>query len=122
MKKVIAALTIATLTLGFATAVSAASYVSADASKESQVCVAAATTSRIGMYIQARDFKPSNMVNRNLKLIANNLYCNGENVADFAKSAGNDAVASQLNRYRDTSVQIHDIAKMSHGTVHVGSK
>ncbi|MFT6529441.1 MAG: hypothetical protein ACJAZB_001084 [Psychrosphaera sp.] len=115
-------LTIAVLSLGVVTSASAATYVSADDTKESQLCVAAATESKIGMYIEARDYKPSNAGIKNLRFLANNLYCNGVNVADFAKSAGNDIVSVQLNRFRNTNVQIRDLAKMSHGTVYLGNK
>lgn len=115
-------LTIAVLTFGIVTSVSAETYASANESKESKLCVTAATGSKIGMYVEARDYKPSTMGQKNLRYLANNLYCNGMNVADFAKSAGNNSVSAQLNRFRNTNVQIRDIVKMSHGTVHVGSK
>lgn len=97
----------------------AATYVAADDSIESKLCVAAATKSKIALLAQSKHLKPATLGYRNLRFMANNLYCNGVNIAEFAQRAGNDRVALQLNRYRKKTVQIQDIASVTHGKVSV---
>ncbi|MBU2883808.1 DUF3718 domain-containing protein [Psychrosphaera sp. B3R10] len=110
------------LSMTFVGASVASEYEAADNSPESQLCLAAATASKFKMHRQVADFTPTVLTSKNYRLVANKLYCNGMNVADFAKSAGNFEVANKLMSYRDNFVQIRDIADQRHGSVHIGSK
>jgi hypothetical protein len=116
------ALTIAALTLGISTAANATSYEAADDSLESQLCVAAATASKMSMHKEVSQFRPSVMTSTNYRLVANKVYCNGEKISDFAYNAGNMDVAAKLKSYSNRTVEIHDIADVRHGNVLVGSK
>ena len=120
-------LTVLAVTFGLALSAHAsdATYVAGDNSAESKLCVAAATASKMNMRNKIRLFRASSTpstINQTYRLVANKLYCNGIDVAEFAASAGNQDVADKLMKYRDNDVQIRDIAKVSHGTVVVGSK
>lgn len=97
----------------------AATYEAGDDSIESKLCVAAATKSRIALLAQSKYLKPATVGHSNLRFMANHLYCNGVNIAEFAQRAGNERVALRLNRYRKKSVQIQDIASVRHGKVSV---
>lgn len=110
------------LTFSMAITANAATYEAADNSPESKLCVAAATQNKINMNQAVKNFMANSSLskmNKNYKFIANNLYCNGTDVAEFAKNAGNEAVAKKLLKYRSEDIQIRDIAKMNHGTVSV---
>lgn len=119
-------LTFLALTFSVAMSANAATYKAADDSAESKMCVAAATYSKVSMNQAVKRFVPNSSlskIGKNYKLIANNLYCNGVDVAEFAMQAGNDAVAKKLLKYRSEDVQIRDLAKVSHGRVNIaGSK
>lgn len=101
------------LSMAFVGTTVAAEYEAADNSPESQLCMAAATASKFKMHRQVADFTPTVLTSKNYRLVANKLYCNGMNVADFAKSAGNFEVANKLMSYRDNFVEIRDIADLS---------
>lgn len=116
-------LTFAAVTFGLALNASAATYVAADNSAESKLCVTAATANKMRMHNEVRTFRANTSkgtIGKSYRLIANQLYCNGVDIAEFAASAGNQQVADKLMKYRDNDVQIRDIAKISHGTVVVG--
>lgn len=116
-------LTVLVATFGFALSANAATYKAADNSPESHLCVTAATASKMKMNNEVRTFRASTSkgtLGKSYRLIANKLYCNGVDIAEFAAEAGNQKVADQLMKYRDNNVQIRDIAKMSHGKVFVG--
>ena len=115
-------LTLLVLGLGATGAAHAATYTAADDSMESQLCVAAATSSKLKMHQQVVSVRPSIMAAKNYKLIANKLYCNNINVVQFAINAGNEDVASKLNQYRAQYGEIRDITATMSGTVHIGSK
>jgi hypothetical protein len=100
----------------------ASEYSAADNTIESDMCLAAATASKMKMHRKVAAFTPTVLTSKNYKLVANKLYCNGMNVTDFAKSAGNFAVAQKLETYRENYVQIQDLADKRSGTVHIGSK
>ena len=100
----------------------ASEYTAADNSKESKLCVAAATNNKMQMHRKIADFTPTIMTSKNYKLVANKLYCNGVNISEFAKLAGNFVVADKLASYRDNFVEIRDLADRRNGTVHIGSK
>lgn len=110
------------LSLSLAGIANASEYSAADNSKESKLCVAAATNNKMQMHRKVADFTPTIMTSKNYRLVANNLYCNGVNISDFAKSAGNFVVADKLASYRENFVEIKDLAKRRNGTVHIGSK
>lgn len=116
-------LTFLAVTFGLALSANAETYVAADNSPESKLCVTAATANKMRMHNEVRTFRASTTkgtLGKSYRLIANQLYCNGVDIAEFAASAGNQVVADQLMKYRDSNVQIRDIAKVSHGTVLVG--
>ena len=114
-------LTVVALTFGLASAANAAQYKAADNSLESELCVSAATSSKLKMHSDIKDFRSSALASENYKLVANKLYCNGMNIAEFAEQAGNFDVAEKLAKYRKGNVEIRDIAKARQGHVHVGS-
>ncbi|NVK23995.1 MAG: DUF3718 domain-containing protein [Gammaproteobacteria bacterium] len=114
-------LTAVLFTFGLAATANAAQYTAADNTPESKLCVSAATASKVKMHRQVKNFRSSQMPTSNYTLIANELYCNGVNVAEFARQAGNDVVASKLAKYRKSNVQIRDLANLRQGNVHVGS-
>jgi hypothetical protein len=115
-------LTLALLTFGFASFANADTYKAVDNSIESKLCVAAATASNMKMNHAVRDFRPGgklSSIGPNYKLVANNLYCNGVDVAEFALQAGNESVANKLLKYRSKNVEIRDLAKARHGSVKI---
>ena len=115
-------LTLALLTFGFASFANANTYSAADNSIESELCVTAATASKMKMNQTVRKFRPgatASSIGSNYKLVANQLYCNGVDVAEFALQAGNEPVATKLQKYRNKNVEIRDLAKARHGSVKV---
>lgn len=114
-------LTVIALTFGLASAANAAQYTAADNSIESKMCVTAATASKMKMHNEIKDFSSSKLTSKSYRLVANKLYCNGINVAEFARQAGNEEIAQKLAKYRKNNVQIRDLAKARHGNVHIGS-
>jgi len=113
-------LTLVALTFGMALSANAATYQAADDTLESKLCVTAATGSKLKMNKAIQQFRSGTNVTANYRIVANKLYCNGVDVAEFAATAGNYAVAEKLEGYRSSNVQIRDIANISHGSVHVG--
>lgn len=71
----------------------APTYVAADNSRESKLCVSAAMESRIGFRM---DVEYSGIM---MRTVANHLSCNDQPVAEFAQAAGNTANAAILQRY-----------------------
>lgn len=122
MNNVKKALLATALTFGFASMAQATTYTAADDSAASKLCATAATASKMQMHREVAGFTSNIMTAKNYRLIANELYCNGQNVADFARQAGNIHVAEKLETYRSKYVQIRDIASTRNGNVHVGSK
>ena len=115
-------LTAALITFGFASFANAGIYEAADNSFESKLCVTAATSSKVKMNRLVRHYMPratTAQMGATYKLIANELYCNGVDVAEFAQQAGNDAIAIKLQKYRTKNVQIRDIAKARYGSVKI---
>jgi hypothetical protein len=92
-------------------------YEATDNSIESSICVAAATGSNLRMNALIKNISSSKFMNRKYRLVANQLSCNGINVADFAALAGNTNVANKLKSYRGKNVTINDIATTYKGTV-----
>lgn len=101
--------TVLALMLGSSLTANAANYVAADNSIESEICVLAATASKAKMNDAVKKIKPglslATMAN-SYRLVANQLYCNGVDVAEFAMQAGNDSVAHKFQRYQSENVQI----------------
>ena len=115
-------LTVLALGLGLTAAAHAETYTAADDSLESKLCVAAATSSKMQVHSQVAEFRPSSHTSMNYKLIANKLYCNDQNIVQFALNAGNSQVAEKLDQYRGQYGEIRDITARFSGTVHIGSK
>ncbi|WP_438865055.1 hypothetical protein [Neptunicella sp.] len=72
----------------------ATTYVAADNSRESKLCVSAAMDSRIGFYIT---YKKSG---KGLHYIANSITCNNLLIGDFANQAGNTLNANHLAKFQ----------------------
>ncbi len=86
-------------------------YVAADNSKASQLCVSVA----MGIKHQVRNnieaFKPTTMLKQNYRMIVNNVTCNGQDLVNFALNTGNYPIAEHLSRHRQGNVEIRDIAQ-----------
>lgn len=95
------ALLFATTTSVFA----AAQYVAADDNPTSKLCVSAAIDSPVRLEVAMRD------LGVNKRYVANQVSCNGMNIASFAEYAGNHANYKMLSRYRREHVSIHDLAQ-----------
>ena len=79
-------------------------YVAADQSRETALCISAATDKKA-------DFKQELKYNRvGAAVAANKLVCNDMPVASFAFQAGNTAVYQHLKKYVRGHVDIQDIA------------
>jgi len=115
-------LSVLTLSLVMSGAAVANTFTPADDTWESEMCVTAATSSKLNFHGKVSDLRPSVHPQQNYKLIANNLYCNNVNVVQWAINTGNDDIAERLGQYRTRHGQIQDISMMRSGTVHVGSK
>lgn len=77
-----------------AVANAATTYVAADNSKETRLCVSAAMDSRIGFYIS---YKKSG---KGMHYIANSITCNNLLIGDFADQAGNTLNANHLAKFQ----------------------
>jgi hypothetical protein len=95
------------------------SFVATNNSIESKICMAAASASKMRMNSAVKQISPTKHMNTKYELVANKLQCNGINVADFAAKAGNIEVAKKLRSYRDTNVEIRDIASVYSGHVSI---
>jgi hypothetical protein len=104
-------------TANIATAGNSRLYVANDNSVETKICVAAATSSKLRVKSQIDKISSSRLMRPKYRLVANQLNCNGINVADFAMLAGNIDVAHKLKSYRSNSVEIRDIAAVYNGNV-----
>ena len=95
------------------------SFVATNNSIESKICMAAASASKMRMNSAVKQISPTKHMNTKYELVANKLQCNGINIADFAAKAGNIEVAKKLRSYRDTNVEIRDIASVYSGHVSI---
>lgn len=95
------------------------SFVATDNSIESKICAAAANASKMRMNNAVKQISPTKHMHTKYELVANKLQCNGINIADFAAKAGNIEVAKKLRSYRDTNVEILDIAATYNGNVSI---
>lgn len=87
-------------------------YVAADNSYASELCVTVATGNKFQLAEKVKALKPTTIVKRNYEYIANRVSCNGTDVTTFAVNAGNYDIAEQLVKHREGSVKINDIAKV----------
>lgn len=110
---------LALTTANLATAGNSQTYLAQDNSIESKICVAAATGSKLRMNTAVKNISPTKLMRTNYELVANNVSCNGMNVAEFAKQAGNIEIANKLMSYRSKNVEILDIAATYKGKVSV---
>lgn len=113
--------TIATLFFAGSAAVSANTpvYEAADSSYESQLCVSLTKASTLKASRLIADAHISKMPSLDYRLVANNITCNGENIADFARQVGNDKLANRLAQYQVRYGQIKDIAAKQNGNVNL---
>ena len=88
-------------------------YVAQNDSIETKICVAAATGSKMQMNRVVNQLSSSKLINTKYELVANELSCNGVNVAEFAAQAGNYDVSKKLMSYRTKNVKVRDIASTS---------
>lgn len=88
-------------------------YVAQNDSIETKICVAAATGSKMHMNRVVNQLSSSKLINTKYELVANELSCNGVNVAEFAAQAGNYDVSKKLMSYRTKNVKVRDIASTS---------
>ena len=114
------------VTMGLAMTANAAEFVAKDNSLETRLCITAATATKAQMGHLARNMKlgsTGNSTGYGYNKIANSVYCNGENITDFAFKVGNIEVADKLAEYRTGNVQVRDLALLSSETMMVsGSK
>ncbi|WP_163930457.1 DUF3718 domain-containing protein [Paraferrimonas sp. SM1919] len=85
-------------------------FVATDNSIETRICVTAANGTVPQMNKAVRSIRPRAATSTLYRLVANKLSCNGYNVGDWAMQAGNLPVANKINSYRNTRVEIIDIA------------
>ena len=101
MKLLTKAVLLSAVTL-FAGAASAGSkFVASDANPESKMCVLAGEGSRIQFISTARNNHFP------LKLVAQEIECNGENITNCAKIHGNKSVYATLSKYNSPRVEIY---------------
>ncbi|WP_416308300.1 hypothetical protein [Neptunicella sp. SCSIO 80796] len=86
----------------------ATTYVAADNSRETKLCVSAAMDSRVGFYVS---YKESG---KGIHYIANNIACNNLLIGEFADKAGNLANAAFLEKFQRSEghIQIKDYVSM----------
>ncbi len=113
---------LALTTANLASAGDSLTYVASDNSIESKLCVAAATASKTRVNTIVKQVSSTKLTRKNYTLVANELSCNGINIADFAAQAGNIAVANKLKSYRTKNVEIRDIASTFTGSVSVSGE
>lgn len=113
---------LALTTANLASAGTSQSYVTQDDSIESKICIAAATASKLHMNRVVKQIAPTKSMHSKYQLVANELSCNGMNIADFAAQAGNIKMANKLKSYRTKNVEILDIASTSSASVTVVSE
>lgn len=102
------------ISLATATSAYASEYDAADKGMESKLCVAAATMTKSQMRNTiVRTVQERRTVNGKYEVVANQIVCNGERIADFAAGAGNYEVAAKLASYQKRNVRISDLAKKS---------
>lgn len=90
------------------TTVQAAEYVAADENPISQLCISAAVDSPLRFLDTMRGIRVSKGV------VANKITCNGIDIIDFAKNAGNEGNYRHLSHYRRGHVEISDLAQMTY--------
>jgi hypothetical protein len=94
-------------------------YVAADHSMASALCVTVATGNKAQVRNAIANIKPTHMTLRNYEFAVNHISCNGEELVDFALTAGNDKVAEHLSKHRFGNIDIRDIAMRYQGKVKV---
>lgn len=85
-------------------------YVAADGSPETKLCVTAAAGTYNKFRRQLTSYATYSPMASRYRFVANNIYCNGYNIAQFSEDAGNMKVANQLKKYRKHNIKIYDIA------------
>lgn len=106
------------ISLATATTAYASQYNAADKAMESKLCVAAATMTKSQMRNTIlRTVHERRTINGKYEVVANQIVCNGERIADFAADAGNYELAAKLASYQKKNVKISDIAKKSNDKV-----
>lgn len=93
MRTSVGKLTLVLASLAITAAHAEVRYVAADTSKATELCVSAATDSRIQFYVRAHESGYS------MRSIANNTTCNGASIVEFGQQAGNINTAAYLRKY-----------------------
>lgn len=96
-------------------------YTPMDDSVASHLCAAAATMPLASFGQAVSNKYVTTLPSAGFKDLANNLYCNGENVIKFAQRAGNDQIADKLSMFKRGNVSIKEIAYTAHGKVAITS-
>mgnify|MGYP000527461510 CR=1 FL=1 len=98
-----------TAATAFAFSASAATYkfVATNDRPGTLLCVSAAENNLLSYKGMSKRYRISQ------RYVANNLTCNGENIATFAATYGATKTAAYINRYHKGKVSITDIAKAS---------
>jgi len=89
-----------------ATATQAVEYVAADDYPISQLCVSAAVDSPLRFFDRMREIRVTK------GMVANKITCNGINITNFAKLAGNERNYRHLSNYRRGHVEISDLVQV----------
>ncbi|WP_281556811.1 DUF3718 domain-containing protein [Thalassomonas sp. RHCl1] len=105
MKSVITVLLTAATAFAFSANAATYKFVAANNLPGTQICVSAAKNDLIGYKDMAKRYGVRH------KYIANNLTCNGEEIARFAAAYGATRTADYINRFHKGKVSIIDIAK-----------
>ena len=91
-------------------------YVAGDSTPETKLCVTAAVGSYSSFKRQMTYYATYSPMAMKFRFVANNIYCNGYNIAQFSEDAGNTLVANKLKKYRKHNVKIYDIAMVGGAT------
>ncbi|GAB3019813.1 DUF3718 domain-containing protein [Bowmanella dokdonensis] len=93
------------------TALAKTTYVAADDSKATQLCLSVAMDSQVSFLIKQKGS------GYKMRYLANNLHCNDQLVGDFAQQTGNNRVARLLQRLeiQKGHTEIKDVASQSQG-------
>lgn len=120
MKKTLSVLALSTAALAVSVhAAPETEFVASDNSMASALCVTVATGNKHQVRNAIANLKPSHMLLRNYEFAVNRISCNGEELVDFALSAGNEKIAGHLSKHRFGNINIKDIAMRYQGNVDI---
>ncbi|WP_395342047.1 DUF3718 domain-containing protein [Ningiella sp. W23] len=111
------ALATSLITLSAASIAHSPKYEASDNSYESRLCVAVTQDSKGKIRNMIKQAHPSRFMSEDYSTAVNGITCNGINIADFAREAGNEKVANRLDKYRVRYGKIYDIARTKNGKI-----